>query len=58
VRREPAYWCSLGDAVLAPRSLDAVDLGAVELGLLCYLDVPTPHASWRLVEGSMEQTYS
>jgi hypothetical protein len=36
---------ALGDAVRALGSLGAVDLGVTELGLLGYLDAPSPHAS-------------
>jgi hypothetical protein len=45
---------SSGNAILAPRSLDTVDLGVAKLGLSGYLGMPSPPVSWRLVGGSME----
>jgi hypothetical protein len=47
-----------GDVISTTRSLDIVNSRANELGLPGYPRVPPPHASWREVEGGVEQMHS
>jgi hypothetical protein len=50
----PPGEATLGDAILATRSLDIADPRAIELGLPGYPGASSPPANWMQVEGSVE----